>query len=128
MTAGTAESAPLVTVFTCTVYPDVARIWHACVRRAFPADEARIEIFYDSDQGLLDPAHFPGAAILPRTPARREYHDAYNDAVARVETPYLAFIDSDVFWISGELWPFVRQELAVPEVAAVSLVSRRRRP
>jgi hypothetical protein len=120
--------APLVTVLTCTVYPDVARVWHACVRRAFPADEARIEIFHDSDRGGLDPAHFPGAAILPRTPARREYHDAYNDAVARVETPYLAFVDSDVFWISEELWPFARRELAAPRVAAVSLVSRHRRP
>jgi len=121
-------AAPLVTVLTCTVYPDVARVWHACVRRSFPADEARMEIFYDSDRGGLDPAHFPGAEILPRTPARREYHDAYNDAVARVETPYLAFVDSDVFWISEELWPFVRRELAAPRVAAVSLVSRHRRP
>jgi len=119
---------PLVTVLTCTVYPDVARIWHACVARAFPADEARIEIFHDSDAGGLDAAHFPGAEILPRTPARREYHDAYNDAVARVETPYLAFVDSDVFWISRDLWAFARQELAAPRLAAVSLVSRRRRP
>jgi len=121
-------AAPLVTVLTCTVYPDVARIWHACVARAFPRDEARIEIFYDSDAGLLDPARFPGAEILPRTPARREYHDAYNDAVARVETPYLAFVDSAVFWISEDLWPFARRELAKPRVAAVSLVSRTRRP
>jgi hypothetical protein len=120
--------SPLVTVLTCTVYPDVARIWHACVARAFPKDEARIEIFYDSDAGLLDPARFPGASILPRTAARREYHDAYNDAVARVETPYLAFVDSDVFWISKELWPFAARELEKPRVAAVSLVSRTRRP
>ena len=122
------KDAPLVTVFTSTVYPDVARIWHACVRRAFPAGEARIEIFHDSDAPGLDAGWFPGAEILPRTPSRREYHDAYNDAVARVETPYLAFVDSDVFWISRELWPFVRRELAPPRVAAVSLVSRTRRP
>lgn len=121
-------AAPLVTVLTCTVYPDVARIWHACVARAFPKDAARIEIFYDSDAGLLDPDRFPGAAILPRTPARREYHDAYNDAVARVETPYLAFVDSDVFWISQDLWPLALRELGKPRVAAVSLVSRTRRP
>src|SRR5262249_10640892 len=62
------------------------------------------------------------------TPTRREFHDAYNDAVARVDTPYLAFIDSDVFWISRDLWTWARERLAAPEVAAVSYVSRKRRP
>jgi hypothetical protein len=120
--------APLVTVFTSTVYPDVARLWHACVSRAFPAAEARIEIFQDSERDDLDPGLYPGAAILRRTPARREFHDAYNDAVARVETPYLAFVDSDVFWISRGLWEWVKGRLAAPRVAAVSCVSRTRRP
>jgi hypothetical protein len=119
---------PLVTVFTSTVYPDVVRIWHACVSRAFPPEEARIEIFQDSDRHILDPALYPGATLLYRTSKRREFHDAYNDAVARVETPYLAFIDSDVFWISPDLWTWARERLASPQVAAVSYVSRKRRP
>jgi hypothetical protein len=120
--------APLVTVFTSTVYPDVARLWHACVSRAFPADEARLEIFQDSERGGLDPHLYPGATILQRTPTRREFHEAYNDAVERVETPYLAFVDSDVFWISRGLWEWVKGRLAAPRLAAVSCVSRTRRP
>jgi hypothetical protein len=119
---------PLVTVFTSTVYPDVARLWHACVSRAFPPDEARIEIFHDSERHDLDPALFPRAAILRRSPARRDFHDAYNDAVARVETPYLALVDSDVFWLSRRLWGWVKERLGAPEVAAVSCVSRPGRP
>jgi hypothetical protein len=119
---------PQVTVFTSTVYPDVARIWHACVRRAFPQGEAQFEIFYDSAAGALRPEDFPGAAILHRTAACREFHDAYNDAVRRAATPYLAIIDSDVYWVSEDIWPQVKAELARPEVAAVSCVSRSRRP
>lgn len=116
--------SPLVTVFTCTIYPDLARIWHACVRRSFPADEAVIEIFQDSDEHRLDERWLPGARLLRRTPARREFHEAYNDALARVETPYLAFVDTDVFWITPDLWPRVREELKRPEVGAVSCASR----
>ncbi len=123
-----ARVRPLVTVFTSTVYPDVARLWHACVVRAFPPEEARFEIFHDSARGDLDPALFPHATILRRTAARREFHDAYNDAVARAETPYLAIVDSDVYWISRRLWEWVKERLAVPEVAAVACVSRNRRP
>jgi hypothetical protein len=119
---------PLVTVFTSTVYPDVARLWHACVARAFPREEAQLEIFQDSERHDLDPDLLPRAAILRRSPARRDFHDAYNDAVARVETPYLAIVDSDVFWISRQLWGWVKDRLGVPEVAAVSCVSRPGRP
>jgi hypothetical protein len=120
--------APLVTVFTSTVYPDVARVWHACVSRAFPAAEARIEIFLDSERDDLDPRLYPGAAVLRRAPARRDYHEAYNDAVARAETPYLAFVDSDVLWTCRDLWEGVKVRLAAPRVAAVSCVSQSHRP
>jgi hypothetical protein len=119
---------PLLTVFTSTVYPDVARLWHACLTRAFGPREARLEIFEDSERHRLAPGLVPGATILHRTPARRDFHEAYNDACARVETPYLAIVDSDVFWISRRLWERVRDRLAAPGVAAVSCVSRRRRP
>ena len=118
---------PPLTVFTSTVYPDVARIWYACVRRAFPAG-VRFEIFYDSEAGDLAAEDFPGAVILKRNATRREFHDAYNDAVRRAVTPYLAIVDSDVYWVSEQLWPQVEAELKRPEVAAVSCISRSRRP
>ena len=117
-------SAKLVTVFTSTIYPDLARLWHACIRRSFPADEAAIEVFQDSDEHVVDPRWLPGADVLRRAASRRDFHEAYNDALARVETPYLAFVDTDVFWIAPDLWPRVREELKRPEVGAVSCASR----
>lgn len=116
-----------LTVFTATVYPDVARMWYACVRRAFPAATTKFEIFYDSDGDGLPRDCFDGASILRRTPDRRDHHDAYNDAVKRAETPYLAIIDTDVFWTNCELWDQVQSWLESPGVAAVSCVSRSRR-
>ena len=94
-----ASASPVLTVFTATVYPGVARIWYGCVRKAFPSGQAKFEIFYDSDANRLVTEEFPGATILPRTAARREYHDAYNDAVERAQTPYLAIIDSEVLFV-----------------------------
>jgi ribulose bisphosphate carboxylase small subunit len=92
------SSLPEVTVFTATVYPDVARLWYECVRRAFPPDAARFEIFYDAEGDGLPSDCFEGVHILRRTPDRRDHHDAYNDAVHRATTRYLAIIDTDVFW------------------------------
>lgn len=115
---------PLLTVFTSTVFADVARIWHACVTRAFPAGEVTLEMFYDSDGDFPRPDLFPGTTILRRSSQVREFHEAYNDAVLRVQTPYLAIIDSDVFWVSTDLWASVREQLAEPGVAAISCVSR----
>lgn len=110
-----------LTLFTSTVYADVARLWLACVRRSFP--EASVEIFWDSDRPAPD---FP---VLLRTPERRDYHEAYDDALARCSTRYLAFTDTDVFWTSRDLWPRLRDELERDErLAAVACISRPDRP
>ena len=55
----------------------------------------------------------------------RDFHDAYNDALARSTTPYLAFVDTDIFWLSPAVWPRALKELEHNEVAAVSCISRR---
>lgn len=117
-------TGPAVTVFTSTVYGDVVRLWLVCVARAFPRPDAAVEIFDDSPGQDLDPSLYPGARLLRRTPFCRDFHEAYNEAVRRVVTPLLAFVDTDVFWTSAGLWPRVRALLAAPEVAAVSCVSR----
>jgi glycosyltransferase involved in cell wall biosynthesis len=121
------SSKPLVTVFTCTVYFDIARIWHACVSRVFPEGEAKFEIYVDSDGELPDMRYFRGVELIRQGPGRRDFQEAYNDAVARSETPYLAFIDSDVYWVSDSIWPFIKSELSKPEVAAVSCITRSHR-
>ncbi|MEA2559228.1 MAG: hypothetical protein QOH06_732 [Acidobacteriota bacterium] len=116
--------SPRLTIFTAGVYPDVLRIWYACIRRSFPAADVAVEIFDDSGCGALLPEWFPGATVLGPGPGRRDYQEAYNDALARAATPYLAFVDCDVFWLSRDLWPWLAGELAHPGVAAVACVSR----
>lgn len=115
---------PGVTVFTATVYADVARLWLACVHKAFP--DARVEIFWDSEQPAPS---FPGAALVRRERHRRDYHEAYDDALARCSTPYLVITDTDVFWTSKDLWPRLREALEGDEkLAAVACISRKGRP
>lgn len=122
----TMDSKPLVTVFTCTVYFDIARIWYACVSRIFPAGEAKFEIFVDSE-AEPDMEYFRGVNLIRQGPSRRDFQEAYNDALARAETPYLAFIDSDVYWVSDRIWPSIKSELRKPEIAAVSCITRSHR-
>ena len=119
-----ADSEPRITVFTCTVYFDIARIWHACVSRIFRPAEARLEIYLDSDEEVPDAGLFPGVTVLRQAPSRRDFQEAYNDALARVETPYLAFIDSDVYWVSDRVWPLIQEVLRDPKVAAVACIMR----
>lgn len=121
------SSSPQLTVFTASVYEDVARVWHACTRRAFPAEDVQLEIFCDTEKEF-DAELFPGVRLIKRSPSRRDFHEAYNDAVRRAPTPYLAITDSDVYWISKKLWPRLREELKDPDLAAVSCISRTHRP
>jgi hypothetical protein len=102
---------PLLTVFTASVRLDLARLWLACVTRAFPAAETRIEIFDDSDEGALGGSLLPGAAILRPGPERRDFQEAYNDALARATTRWLAFVDTDAYAVSLDVWPRVRAAL-----------------
>jgi hypothetical protein len=121
------NSRPLVTVFTCAAYFDIARIWYACVSRVFPPGEARFEIFVDSDAESPDLRYFPGVNIIRQGPSRRDFQEAYNDALARAETPLLLFIDSDVYWVSDNIWPCIKSDLENPEVAAISCITRTHR-
>jgi len=116
----------MLTVFTSAVYPDLARLWYECVTRSFPAATTSFEIFDDSED-TLDAAWFPRATVLRQNPARRDFQESYNDAVQRARTPYLAFIDTDIFWISPGLWARIAPQLSRPGLAAISCISRRNR-
>ena len=120
-------ATPQLTVFTSTVYPDIARVWNGCIQSALPRDEIRVEVFCDSSENLLEEDELPGAVVVRRSRRRRDFHDAYNDALVRAETPYLAFVDTDVFWLSPSVWPRALEELERPEVAAVSCFTRQQR-
>jgi len=115
---------PLLTIFTASVRPDLTRLWLACVRRAFPPDEVTIEIFDDSAEGVLRQELLPGAVVLRPGPGRRDFQEAYNDALRRALTPWLALLDTDAFAISRDVWPRVRACFADDAVAAVACAPR----
>jgi hypothetical protein len=110
---------PRLTIFTASVRLDLARLWLACVTRAFPREGTRVEIFDDSEDGALRPELLPGAAILRPGPGRRDFQEAYNDVLARTATPWLAFLDTDVFAVSPDVWPRVRARLETGAAAVL---------
>jgi len=65
-----------VTVFTASVYPDLARLWLATTRRAFPSGTP-IEIFHDTEVAT----ELPGARAIARSTTVRDFHEAYDDAL-----------------------------------------------
>lgn len=115
---------PLLTIFTASVRLDLVRLWLACVMRAFPAGEVTIEIFDDSAEGVLRQELLPGALVLRPGPGRRDFQEAYNDALRRVSTPWLALLDTDAFAVSRDVWPRVRACFADDAVAAVACTPR----
>lgn len=115
---------PLLTVFTASARLDLARLWLACVARAFPRDEVVVEIFDDSKDGVLTPGLLRDATVLRPGPSRRDFQEAYNDALRRASTPFLVLLDTDAYATSADVWPFVRERLANENVAAVSCAPR----
>ena len=115
---------PLLTIFTASVRSDLARLWLACVTRAFPPGETVVEIFDDSDEGALQPELLPGAVLLRPGPGRRDFQEAYNDALRRAATPWLALIDTDAFAVSRDVWPRAHAWFADRSVAAVACAPR----
>lgn len=118
------STVPRVTVFTASVFGDVPRIWLACLRRALPPDGVRFEVFDDSADGTLDGKLLPGVTLLRRSVERPDFQVAYGDALRRATTPFLAFVDTDVFWLSRDVWPRIMKEFESPRVAGVACVSR----
>jgi hypothetical protein len=118
------NAGPRVTVFAASVFGDVPRIWLACLRRSLPSDDVRFEVFDDSAEGTLDEKLLPDVTLLHRSEERPDFQVAYGDALRRATTPFLAFVDTDVFWLSRDVWPRVRKEFESPRVAGVSCVSR----
>lgn len=118
------RGGPRTTIFAASVFGDVPRLWLACLRRALPSDDVRFEVFDDSAEGTLDEKLLSDVTLLRRSEERPDFQVAYGDALRRATTPFLAFVDTDVFWLSRDVWPRVLREFENPRVAAVSCVSR----
>lgn len=113
-----------LTVFAASVRLDLARLWLACLRRALPDSAVRIVLYDDSGRGGLRDDLLPGAEVIGPAAGRRDFQEAYNDALLRVDTPFLLLADTDVFWTSTGFRSLLEERFLDPAVAAVSLVSR----
>lgn len=113
-----------LTVFSASVRLDLARLWLRCTRRALPGPDVRVVLYDDSGAGALRADLLPGAEVIGPAPGRRDFQEAYNDALLRAETPVLVLADTDVYWTSTGLAERIEERFADPAVAAVSFVSR----
>jgi hypothetical protein len=113
-----------LTVFASSVRLDLARLWLACMRRAFPDPGVRIVLYDDSGRGGLRDDLLPGADVIGPAAGRRDFQEAYNDVLLRAATPLLVLADTDVFWTSTGFHSSLEERFADPAVAAVSFVSR----
>jgi hypothetical protein len=103
------------TVFTCSIYPDLTRVWHHFVRRYTDADEVEV-VVYDCGSRLR-PEHFPGARIVRH--ANTDHGRKIDHCVREtVRTPLLFLTDDDAFVVSDEAEPMAASALLGDERAA----------
>lgn len=103
------------TVFTCSIYPDLTRVWYHFVRKyTDPADVTTV--IYDCGSRLR-PEHFPGAHILRH--ANRDHGSKIDHCVREtIETPLMFLSDDDTFILSDETEPAAAEALLSDERAA----------
>lgn len=103
------------TVFTCSIYPDLTRVWYHFVQRHIDRAQATT-LIYDCGS-RLDPRHFPGARIVRH---RNVDHGQKIDHCIRehVRTPLLFLSDDDVFVLSARAEPLAAETLLAGERAA----------
>ena len=114
-------------------YADLARLWHRWVMRdVAPAFrraglQADVTIFRDANPEQFTPELFPGVAFLDNGAGMRDHNDFY-DAALDIDCDLLFFLDSDTFLFDADWACRHLEAFADPEVASVSLVSRKGRP
>jgi hypothetical protein len=103
------------TVFTCSIYPDLTRVWYHFVRR-YTDPSAVTTVIYDCGSRLRA-EHFPGARIVRH---RNVEHGIKIDHCVRetVETPLLFLSDDDTFILSEKTEPRAASALMDDERAA----------
>ncbi len=99
---------PRTTIFTCSIYPDLTRVWFHFVQRY--TDAAQVQaVIYDCGS-RLDPRHFPGAKVKKH---RNLEHGKKIDHYVQQHqgTPLIWLSDDDVFMLSGEAEPRAAEDL-----------------
>jgi hypothetical protein len=104
------------TFFTCSIYPDLTRVWYHFVRRY--TDSSKVSfIIYDCG-GYLSQDHFPGAQII-RYPNLEHGKKIDHCVRETVKTQLLFVTDDDSFILSDQAEPLVADTLLSNERAAV---------
>jgi hypothetical protein len=105
-----------LTIFTCSIYPDVTRIWYHCLQRALMGKNVPV-VIYDSG-GLLDSRYYPGAKIINYP---NEQHGKKVDHFIKynLETDIFYLTDDDAFLTSGEVLPYGIHWLQADEKNAI---------
>jgi hypothetical protein len=109
------------TLFTCSVYPDLTRVWHHFATRY--ADPADVDILVYDCGGRLDSSAMTGARVERRPNV--EHGVNIDRAVAACRTPLMFLSDDDAFLISPRAEAEAAAALtAEGRVAAVSYCPR----
>jgi hypothetical protein len=105
-----------LTIFTCSIYPDVTRIWYYCLLKSLRGKQVPV-VIYDSG-GLLNPTDYPGAKIV-RYP--NEQHGKKIDHFIKhhLHTDLFYLTDDDAFLTSGEVLPYGIHWLEADEKNAI---------
>ena len=106
----------MLTIFTCSIYPDVTRIWYYCLVKSLQGKQVPV-VIYDSS-GLLNPIYYPGAKIV-RYP--NEQHGKKIDDFIKhhLKTDFFYLTDDDAFLTSGEVLPYGLNWLEAGEMNAI---------
>ena len=106
----------MLTIFTCSIYPDVTRIWYYCLVKSLQGKQVPV-VIYDSS-GLLNPIYYPGAKIV-RYP--NEQHGKKIDDFIKhhLKTDFFYLTDDYAFLTSGEVLPYGLNWLEAGEMNAI---------
>ncbi len=111
-----------LTIFTCSIYPDVTRIWFYCLKKVLKGENIPI-VIYDSS-GLLKTEYFPGATLI-RFPNVQHGTKIDHFIKHNLKTDLFFLCDDDAFLLSTEPIDYALKWLQQdPKNAIVSLKPR----
>ena len=113
-----------LTIFTCSVYRDVTRLWYAVLQKTVLAGLTEVDVLVYDCGSMLDPTQFPGVRII-RHP-NREHGRKIDHAMRRhIRSDLSLILDDDVFPLDPQpLVEGVARMEADTNVAAYSFMPR----
>ena len=120
MSYGSRRRSQRTTVFTCSVYADLTRVWYHFIRRYTRRERVSV-VIYDCGAALT-PADFVGATIVRRP--NLDHGRNIDHAVRVIATPRMFLIDDDSFVVDARAEPLAARLLRPRRAAAVTFRPR----